>query len=247
MKENNEPIIVEISDIVEMTKHCEFFKKLNEEQGDEKIHHACCKAMKIEEYNPNDIIIKYGEPAACFYVVIDGKVSVRIPSKQKTLNHFNFIDSLNKDPFKKKLKFVPNHFDEKIGVSLLSTLLNFHGQYFEEVSVLGPGDVFGELAILSEKPRAATVQAKTKVVLGVLSKGAFQKLIGAFTEKKLNEKIEFLQSLSLFKSWSRLFLMRISFYFSYKKLSWNQILYKEGSPSNSIYFIKEGDIMVWVI
>ena len=115
----------------------------------------------------------------------------------------------------------------------------------EEVNILSSGEVFGELSILSDKPRAATIIAKTRVVLGVLSKDSFQKLIGSFTERRLNDKIDFLQSLPIFKSWSKIFLLKVSFYFSLRRMSWNQVLFREGSPSNSIYFIKEGDIMVF--
>ena len=49
----------------------------------------------------------------------------------------------------------------------------------EEVAVLGPGDVLGELAILSGGPRDATGTAVTPVGLYVLHQGAFQ---GALAE-----------------------------------------------------------------
>lgn len=40
------------------------------------------------------------------------------------------------------------------------------------------GDYFGELALLDDKPRAATVQAKTDVKVATLSKDGFQRLLG---------------------------------------------------------------------
>jgi CRP-like cAMP-binding protein len=42
-----------------------------------------------------------------------------------------------------------------------------------ELSVLGPGDIFGELALLDGLPRSATVQAVTDLDLLTLSKARF--------------------------------------------------------------------------
>lgn len=40
------------------------------------------------------------------------------------------------------------------------------------------GDFFGELALLNDKPRAATIVAKTDVKVAVLGKNAFQRMLG---------------------------------------------------------------------
>jgi CRP/FNR family cyclic AMP-dependent transcriptional regulator len=41
------------------------------------------------------------------------------------------------------------------------------------VALLGPGDIFGELALLDGQPRSATVQAVTEIRTHVLDRGAF--------------------------------------------------------------------------
>lgn len=46
-----------------------------------------------------------------------------------------------------------------------------------ELARLGPGDFFGEMALLNDKPRSATVQAVDKVTLLALQKFDFQKAI----------------------------------------------------------------------
>ena len=238
---------VDVTKLKELTKHCDIFKKLTEEQGNDKIHIACCKAMKLQINNPGDLIVKYGDYTHDFYVIIEGRVGVRIPvhrARNSLLRDSSADQFKPSDPPKTPGNFKLDLRDVKFGSLFLKKLLTERIQ-MEEVNILSSGEVFGELSILSDKPRAATIIAKTRVVLGVLSKDSFQKLIGSFTERRLNDKIDFLQSLPIFKSWSKIFLLKVSFYFSLRRMSWNQVLFREGSPSNSIYFIKEGDIMVF--
>jgi NADH dehydrogenase len=48
------------------------------------------------------------------------------------------------------------------------------GQY---LNVLRPGDVFGEMALISDKPRSATIRAKTPLDLVAISRDAFHTLV----------------------------------------------------------------------
>jgi serine/threonine-protein kinase len=56
----------------------------------------------------------------------------------------------------------------------------FHGEGLAEAElrVMGPGDVFGETAVFSEKPRSASVRALTEVVLLVVTTQALSKAVG---------------------------------------------------------------------
>lgn len=46
------------------------------------------------------------------------------------------------------------------------------------IKTYNKGDYFGELALLNDKPRAATIVAKTKVIVASLGKDGFQRLLG---------------------------------------------------------------------
>ena len=224
--------------IAEITKNCELFKKIVDEQGNNKIHLACCKAMKLVSYSSGQNIISYGEAAGDFFLVLEGKVSIKIPNTKSR-------SPRTEDPkpvSKKRISGFFGNNEKQIGLALLNKFLV--PEPYEEVKTLTTGDVFGELALLNDKPRAATVTAKSRVLLGILSKEAFHRLLAHYAERSINEKIDFLQELPIFKSWSRNYLMKVSFYFTPKKLTWNQVLYNAGTTSLSIFFIKSGDIMV---
>lgn len=45
------------------------------------------------------------------------------------------------------------------------------------VGKLAPGSSFGELALLSNKPRAATIESLTDIVLGVLYKKDYKRIL----------------------------------------------------------------------
>lgn len=60
----------------------------------------------------------------------------------------------------------------------------------EELNRLGPGEYFGELALLNESPRSASVVAATEVKCVSLSASAFRRLLGPLTDilKRNQEK-----------------------------------------------------------
>ena len=48
----------------------------------------------------------------------------------------------------------------------------------QEVSVLKPGSYFGELALMNDAPRTATIKAISPVELAVLSREDFKEILG---------------------------------------------------------------------
>ena len=57
----------------------------------------------------------------------------------------------------------------------------------QEIRTLGPGDFFGEIALLEDTPRTATVTAKTPLRFFVLTRQAFRSMLAH--QPKLEEKV----------------------------------------------------------
>ena len=115
---------------------------------------------------------------------------------------------------------------------------------FNEVGILYSGGSFGELALISDRPRSATIQARERSSFLVLSKTDFTKILGGIAEKRLVVIIKFMQQLIYFRSWSRVSLVRLAYYFVLKKYKRGQYLYHEGDSVDGIYFIKEGEVTI---
>lgn len=58
-----------------------------------------------------------------------------------------------------------------------------------ELAILDNGHSFGEVALIEQKPRLATIRCLQDSHFAVLSKKDFNKVLGIIERKKYNEKI----------------------------------------------------------
>ncbi len=65
-----------------------------------------------------------------------------------------------------------------------------------------PGEVFGELALLYNAPRAATIKAKTDCVLWVLDRATFNHIVKDAAQRKRDKYEDFLKTVKLLESMS---------------------------------------------
>ena len=117
-------------------------------------------------------------------------------------------------------------------------------QEMKEVAEFGAGSSFGEFALLNDKPRSATIVAKTACHFAVLNKFEFRRILGSIAEKEITEKVEYLYCHPFFKGWSRTAITKLSYYFHSKFLRKNHHLFRQNENVGSVYFIKEGEFKV---
>lgn len=111
-----------------------------------------------------------------------------------------------------------------------------------EIGILFTGGAFGELALISDRPRSATIQVREKSSFLVLSKSDFTRILGDIAEKKMTSFISFLQKVPYFHSRSKSALVRMAYHFQSKTFSKNRWIYKELDPVDGIYLIRDGEV-----
>ncbi|MCB8942488.1 MAG: cyclic nucleotide-binding domain-containing protein [Ardenticatenaceae bacterium] len=122
----------------------------------------------------------------------------------------------------------------------------------------GPGQVIGELALLSQKPRAATVIATSPTSLLKLTRDTFLGFIGSVTEidyasvedfhyyLRQQYKIEMLKRIDWFADMALSELAVIANKLATQQFDRNQVLFRRGDPGDAFYIITQGWVSAFV-
>ena len=123
-------------------------------------------------------------------------------------------------------------------------LISDEGGNFSEVLTYQTGDSFGELALMKNQPRAATILCRSDCHFGVLNREEFLRIIGKLKEAKLQRKTDFLQKFSFFQHWTKSSLLRLSYHFLERSYKRKQLVFTSGDDPTEVYFITKGEFQL---
>ena len=112
------------------------------------------------------------------------------------------------------------------------------------VAKLVDGSSFGELALLEQKPRMATIRCLQPTHFMVLTKEAYHRVIAKIERKAFNEKVNFLRNIPVFQLLTRTSLGKMTYYFENKNYIKDSILFKEGESADYVYIVKSGEFQI---
>lgn len=115
--------------------------------------------------------------------------------------------------------------------------------HFITVKELGVGSIFGELALISQKPRAATVTCLTDCQFATINQKTFN-IIKKHVERSVNQKIDILKGVPFFDTLTRIALAKYSNYFTEQASYFGNIVLREGQPLSHLYLVTEGQFEV---
>ena len=263
------PIVAEY-----LSNNYEYFTKIKNEEGMGLLVNIT-KISRLEIFIKDSTIIKFDDIGDKFYIVLKGKVEVFKPKfieKEETPNNFlkllkkikdiednegkywrlknknadffkhlpnKIINNKNKSKNKKKIIF-QNELDEMELKQL------FYFEIDEKMGEYGEGFSFGEIALIKQAPRNATIKAKDDCILLSIRNDEYNKALLEFQKKKLSKQIEnFLQSFPFFRDFDNDKIIRLFNCFVKKELYKGDFLYKQNMDANSIYVLNSGSFIVY--
>lgn len=108
------------------------------------------------------------------------------------------------------------------------------------VKTCSPGDVFGELALLYNCPRAASVVAKDDTICWQLDRDTFNHIVKEAAVKKRNKYDVFLKEVSLISGLSQYERSQISDCLKSESYKKGDVVVKQDEPGDKFYILEEG-------
>lgn len=75
-------------------------------------------------------------------------------------------------------------------------------KWFVDVKTMLEGETFGELALINNDPRAATIYCETDSYFGVIHKNDYDRFLRRIHNKSMQKDIDFFNSLPFFGHWT---------------------------------------------
>ena len=108
----------------------------------------------------------------------------------------------------------------------------------------GPGDSFGELSLLKNQPRAATVQTDEPTFFVVIDKPNYDRTIKTRHQRKILDKVDFLCKLPVFHKCNISELAEFVCYLSEVEHPRNKIILGQGDDASNVHFVVRGTVQI---
>ncbi|EGD79944.1 camp-dependent protein kinase type I-beta regulatory subunit [Salpingoeca rosetta] len=118
------------------------------------------------------------------------------------------------------------------------------GEEAKKVLELSQGGSFGELALIYNQPRAATVKCRTDCQLWAIDQETYRRILMSSTVKKRKDYEEFLSKVELLSSIDKYERLQIADALIPCTFSDGESIVKQGEEGNDFYIIVDGEVVV---
>lgn len=227
-----------------------------EYDADEPVYNAAVnrrKSVFAEAYNPED---DEGDDVKVVHPKTDiqrSRLQDRVQAQLlfRTLDQDQLVEVIDA-MFEHKVKAGENLIKQGdegdyfyvVETGLYHALINIPDGSTKKVAEYDGQGNFGELALLYNQPRAATIQAQTAGSLWAMDRQTFRKIVlkSAFQKRKMYES--FLENVSLLKHLEKYERENIADALISQAFAAGQAVVKQGDRANGMYFVETGTLVV---
>ncbi|GJJ07632.1 hypothetical protein Clacol_001836 [Clathrus columnatus] len=191
------------------------FRDLNEEQ-----ELGVLNAMQEVKVPARNVVIRQGDDGNYFYIVEEGLLYCYILDG----------DTLPVLPEGETAQdFAPADYDSRFG---------------KKVAVCKPNDSFGELALMYNHPRAASVIAVEASTLWQLDRITFRKIVTQIARRRRRMYEDFLKNVPILSSLDEFERSKIADVLTSEQYADGEAVVRQGDPGEIFYFVEEGEAVI---
>jgi CRP-like cAMP-binding protein len=114
-----------------------------------------------------------------------------------------------------------------------------------QVNVMSEGHSFGELALINNAPRMATIVTLTPCIFAVLSKQDYKNVIARIQKQQMESEMDKIHRVAGFEKISRRGINMLLYSFKTQIYTMRDFVYNEGEANNrTLYIIRSGQFKV---
>jgi CRP-like cAMP-binding protein len=117
---------------------------------------------------------------------------------------------------------------------------------YTQLAVLKAGTGFGELALINDQQRTASILCREPTYLAILERDEYKRILGRIDDARLEVKVQLLQKHPAFSNWGKAALQRVSYFFFDRTYKRKQVLFLSGQECSYIYFVKTGEFQLTI-
>jgi len=124
------------------------------------------------------------------------------------------------------------------------TPTDYGPRFGKKVAVCKPNDSFGELALMYNHPRAATVIAVEASTLWQLDRLTFRKIVTQIARRRRKMYEEFLKAVPILSPLSDVERSKIADVLTSEQYADGEAVVRQGEPGDTFYFVEEGEAII---